>query len=363
MKLLCFTSSLGIGGAERQMSMLIELLNKKNIVPYVLTYCDPKKDYPSSARMHRYNVSLGHCKIVRNILIIFNIIRIRPDVIISYCGDPNLLALLYKFFFRKCKVIVSERNTTQEPISNKEKVLFRMYRYADEIVANSYTQGHYLKNNYPQYDNKIHVICNYTALDVFKYVDIEKRRIPRIVVPSRYHSQKNTIGFIKALYLLQNDNECPPFECYWIGQNMSGDSVSEYYKQCVELATKFGITNLTLKGYTNNIKPEIIAATIICLPSFHEGFSNTLSEALCIGRPILASNVSDNAIMVRENWNGFLFDPTNIEDMAKKIKLMLLQHDKFDEFSKRSRDLAESLFDRDRFIDAYIRLIYNQNKK
>lgn len=363
MKLLCFTSSLGTGGAERQMLMLIELLNKKDIVPYVLTYCDPQKDYPSNAKMHRYNVSLGHRKIIRNILIIFNIIRIRPDVIVSYCGDPNLLALLYKFFFRRCRVIVSERNTTQKPISRKEKNLFRMYKFADEIIANSYTQGQYLKDNYPQYCNKIHVICNYTALDKFKYVGIEKRQVSRIVVPSRYHSQKNTIGFIKALHLLQNDKECPPFECYWIGQNMSGDYVSEYYKQCVELASKLGITNLTLKGYTNNIMPEIIAATIICLPSFHEGFSNTLSEALCIGRPILASNVSDNSIMVKENWNGFLFDPTNIEEMAKKIKLMLLHHDKFDEFSKRSRDLAENLFDQDRFIEAYIRLIYNQNKR
>ena len=362
-KLLCISASLGNGGAERQMLMLIELLNKKGIIPIVLTYGDIKNDYPTDAKMERYNIcSRSSSHLWRNLKLLFCIFKIRPDIILSYWTDPNLLAAVYKFFVPSCRVVVSERHVMQKPLSRRERFLYLLYKYVDKIVSNSQSQVRELTREYPALSSKTITISNYTDITSYQpsYSPIFSHPI-KITILARYAKQKNILRFLHVVHLLNQDKDCPLFICNWYGQNKRNDVLLPYYEECVEYKEKNHLENVYLNGYERNVREIISSSDIICLPSLFEGFSNTLSEAICLGKPILASNVSDNPLLVQDGWNGYLFNPEDERNMFDVIKKMLSRPEKMLEFSKNSRRLAEKLFDEERFLNSYLNVLYGTN--
>ncbi len=54
------------------------------------------------------------------------------------------------------------------------------------------------------------------------------------------------------------------------------------------------------------------------MPSYFEGLPNAACEAISCGLPLIISDVCDNKILV-DKLNGYLFDPYNPKDIAKKI--------------------------------------------
>jgi len=66
--------------------------------------------------------------------------------------------------------------------------------------------------------------------------------------------------------------------------------------------------------------PIMKKATVMILPSWWEGSSNVLLEAVACGVPIVASRTAGNAAEILENGrHGLLVDPGNAEEMAAAI--------------------------------------------
>lgn len=122
---------------------------------------------------------------------------------------------------------------------------------------------------------------------------------------------------------------------------------------------EYGLTDtIIIKDPTREVASLIPQYDVLCLPSLHEGFSNSISEYICCGRPVICSNVSDNPVMVKEGENGFLFDPTDASDIAEAFsRFFSLTKEMRTAMGRRSREIAEALFDKERFISAYIDLI------
>ena len=356
-KLLCVSTSLGGGGAERQMLALIEGLNSKGIIPDVLNSRDRRTDYPTNAKMNRH-FAISKWRIVEKLYMLWRIYKIHPHIILSYDGGPNLIASIYKVIFHNCRVVVSERNTQMYPISFRNKILYYLYRYVDAIISNSKSQEAFLLQEYPKYKNKLCVITNYTNVNA--YIPLEKQYSSpiKIIVFARYYPQKNTLRFLDVVKMLNSDPNCPPFVCEWYGENSNGENFFEYYLECQKKRKSLNIDNVFLNGFTRDVKELLLSADVVCLPSLYEGFSNTLSEAISMGKPLLASNVCDNSVFVRDDWNGYLFDPNSIENMVYVIKKMLLNVNRYNEFGNNSRSLAVSMFDYNEFINSYLKVLF-----
>ena len=147
-------------------------------------------------------------------------------------------------------------------------------------------------------------------------------------------------------------------DCYG-SQKFSNPILQVYYDGLVSLIEKFEIGDvLRLHDSIKNVAEEMNRSDAVCLPSLHEGFSNTISEAICCGKPVICSDVADNSVMVHDGENGYLFNPLDVDGLVDAfIRFFNLSVDNKKLMGEKSREIAENLFDANVFVNAYEKLI------
>lgn len=357
-----FINSLSSGGAEHQLSLLASFLAERTFDVTIATISDTHSHYPLDKRVKQICIgSIGN-NIVKLLFIWRYFLTVKTDCIIVFCQRNSLFALPALFFRsrKKIKVICGERNLTVDEQGYIEKTLFNcLYKRADFIVPNSYSQSRYIERIAPWLKNKLVTITNYTSLEKFCYSTPPNNSPVRIGVFCRYEKQKNCIGFIDAVALAKRNSKID-FQIHWYGnRQLSNSDLQCYYRRVENRIIDNNLQDvLYLHDAVKNVAEKMFTFDAICLPSFFEGFSNTISEAICCGRPVICSDVSDNSLMVKEGVNGFLFDPKNIESMSQAITSFInLPHDTVLQMCANSRRIAEALFDKEKFINSYIDII------
>lgn len=90
-----------------------------------------------------------------------------------------------------------------------------------------------------------------------------------------------------------------------------------------EIAKKVGLgNNLRLLGYRNDISELLNIADVFVFPSYREGLSVSLMEAMASGKPIVASMIRGNVDLIDKD-GGFLFDPHSIKQCKEAIHSIL----------------------------------------
>lgn len=88
-----------------------------------------------------------------------------------------------------------------------------------------------------------------------------------------------------------------------------------------KLAKKLSIEkNVHFLGYQNNVVDLLNASDIFVLPSFREGLSRSLMEAMAIGLPCIVSNIRGNRDLIEDNVQGYLCNPCDINSFYNKIE-------------------------------------------
>lgn len=72
-------------------------------------------------------------------------------------------------------------------------------------------------------------------------------------------------------------------------------------------------------GYRTDVIDLNKQADCFILPSFKEGLSVSIIEAMACGLPIIASNIRGNIDLIEEEKNGYLFSPTDFKELSQKI--------------------------------------------
>lgn len=343
------------GGAERQLIGLAIMLKQKG---YEVEVCTYKTDnfyvemlksngiiYSSLSTDNKFKRLLGTIKQIR---------ENKSDVVISYLEQPSSFCCIAKLF-AKFKLIVSERNATQNLTRNARFRLF-LYRFADWIVPNSYTQRNFILKHCPSYKGKVRTITNYT--DVKQFIPTERHsgnKVIRFVVAARITPQKNIPLFADALSILKNEGYS--FVVDWYGNPLNKD----YGDYCKNYIQEKGVEReFAFHEATSDILKEYQTADCFILPSKYEGYPNVVCEAMACGLPVLCSNVCDNPNIVKNGVNGLLFDPNNPSDISAKMSQFLnTDINGIMAMRRKSRELSESLFSEERFINKYIEIINN----
>lgn len=80
---------------------------------------------------------------------------------------------------------------------------------------------------------------------------------------------------------------------------------------------------VTFLGFSNDIYELLFLSDIFIFPSYREGLSKSLMEAMAMGKPIIASDIRGNKDLIVDETGGLLFEPRNADQLAKYILLMM----------------------------------------
>ena len=353
-RVLLLIEALNQGGAERQLSYLASGLNEKGLDVRLITFYKGDnfyKDYLNDNGVKAECLNSDSNKLKRIIGIRKLIKKWKPDLVISFLNGANLAACIARMF-TNFNLAVSERNTTQI-LTKKEKLKFFLYRWADRIVPNSFSQAEFIEKNYPNLMPKVKVITNMIDINKFSpYQETIKNDVPEIITTARVTPQKNVLTYLEAIAELKR-RRCD-IHFNWYGRV---DDDGTYWQQIQDKIKELGISNyVTFHGPTKNILEKYHKSDIFFLPSIYEGFPNVLCEAMACGLPSIATKVCDSPrILQDERW---LVDPKDPIKMADALQNMINLSDlqKLDIVNKNRKQIME-LCSEETFIKNYLNLL------
>lgn len=127
----------------------------------------------------------------------------------------------------------------------------------------------------------------------------------------------------------------------------------------LELTDKLGITKyLLFLGTKSNINELLSGIDIFVLPSFTEGMSMALLEAMANGRSIICSNIESNAELIKHCYHGLLINPYSIESLRKAITKLIREEDTSKFLQKNAQAKAQN-FDINQIFPRILK-VYNE---
>lgn len=356
MKTVCLIPSLRLGGAERQLLLLASLLRDAGHEVEVLSY---HRDLFYSDSLSESG--LQYCLIEKKSGGTISLCRriaahlkdISCDNLIAFLPGACTKAVLVHKIYPGFRLIVSERNFSVR-LHLADLVRFLLFSQADKVVCNNYSQENLIRAHIPFLRRKVLTICNCVDLDRFAPLDCRAALHGgrQIVVTARLCPRKNAAGLIRAVSMLKNDSLIPEFRVHWYGSGNEG----RYYRKCLRMIRKASLQNVFfIHGADSDTAPIYQKADIFCLPSFYEGTSNSLAEALACGKAVAISNVGDNSRYVRDNVNGWLFNPSDPADIARALRQALLcESSRIASFGAAGRMTAEICLNPSKFIAGWL---------
>ena len=93
---------------------------------------------------------------------------------------------------------------------------------------------------------------------------------------------------------------------------------------------------------SNEVQNQMLKSKCFVLPSFSEGTPNVIKEAMACSIPVIATNISGNPELVKHGKTGLLFEPGDIETLAKHLCFAIDNPNKMKEMGKKAKDLIIS---------------------
>jgi glycosyltransferase involved in cell wall biosynthesis len=106
---------------------------------------------------------------------------------------------------------------------------------------------------------------------------------------------------------------------------IAGKSSTEFGKKIADYVKENKITNVKLVGpkYGAELRKLFMNARCIISPAqWYENMPNMVLEAMIYSKPVIASNLGSLKEIVIDNYNGLLFEPKNIDELRRKIKMI-----------------------------------------
>lgn len=235
--------------------------------------------------------------------------------------------------------------TTYHGTYNARSPLKRFYNSVmargDAVIANShFIASHVRAEHYKALAAKradishLHVIPRGVDLTVFdpartdplqvaalRSVWLDGREAPVILLPARLTPWKGQSLAVEAVARLKDrlHGPLPVLVCAGDAQGRSG-----YLDTLREQAAAAGVA-LVLPGHVSDMATAYMAADIVINPSIEpEAFGRTLTEAMAMARPVIASAHGGPLEILADDGPGWLFPPGNAEELARRMQTVLL---------------------------------------
>ncbi len=103
-------------------------------------------------------------------------------------------------------------------------------------------------------------------------------------------------------------------------------------------------------GFRTDIPKVLCCLDSLVLPSYMEAFSLTSIQAMGVGIPVIASDAGGNPEQVIPNFNGYLFETGNYDDLSKKT-IELISNEKSKTMGNNGKELVEKYLNAGRMVN------------
>lgn len=112
-------------------------------------------------------------------------------------------------------------------------------------------------------------------------------------------------------------------------------------------------------GEVEDVRGVIESAFCVVLPSFREGVSMSLLEAMAMGKPIITSNAIGCKNLLKPSYNGFICEVGNAHSLAQAMRSMrALTPKEYQRMCLNARDFVSREYNIKRIIGKYIQVIH-----
>ena len=350
-------ASLGSGGAERVVSLLANRMAVRGHQVEIICLKFNDVYYQIDPRI-KVTLAMHHTKNrFTELLWLHRYLKKKmPDVVIPFTEGVYCFTIL-SLIGTGIPVIASER-LDPTAMSTTRKILKRfLLPYADWLVV----QTRSIKEYFPKrIQKKTSIIFNPVNEEVLKSSNglqvqganaassVQSSKLNRIISIGRLYPQKNQEMMIRAFAKIAD--EFPDWQLVIYGEGPMRSSL-ELIVDSLQLRGR-----VSLPGRTEHVIEELRRSKIFCMSSDYEGMSNAMIEALCVGLPIVTTDVSGVREIVEDGINGFVV-PCREVSMFGEALMSLMSNDILREkFSKQSL-MNRDLFRIDSIIDNWEKTI------
>jgi GalNAc-alpha-(1->4)-GalNAc-alpha-(1->3)-diNAcBac-PP-undecaprenol alpha-1,4-N-acetyl-D-galactosaminyltransferase len=188
-----------------------------------------------------------------------------------------------------------------------------------------------IKSYYPKWiRRKTSVIFNPVTEKVFTLDDQEKK--DTIVSVGRLAKQKNHKMLITAFSKICKD--FPSYKMIIWGEGPLRNELETYI-------STLGLQNrILLPGRSEDVINEMNHSKLFCLTSDGEGMSNAMIEAICLGLPVITTNVSGAGELIRNGVNGYVIERGNEDKFASAMTKLLSNETLMNSMSQENKKLV-----------------------
>ncbi|MBU1131760.1 glycosyltransferase family 4 protein [Patescibacteria group bacterium] len=152
-----------------------------------------------------------------------------------------------------------------------------------------------------------------------------------IVCVSRLSAEKGIMDLLEAVRAL------PEVKLKLVGDGPMRAEVLDYLK-------KNNVKNVEYAGakFDEELKEVIRKSRFAIIPSeWYENYPLIALESMALGKPVLSAKIGGLAGMIAENFNGWFFESSDVNDLQSKLSLHYNEIERIEELGKNARRTVE----------------------
>jgi glycosyltransferase involved in cell wall biosynthesis len=165
---------------------------------------------------------------------------------------------------------------------------------------------------------------------------------PVVMFAARMLWDKGVGDFVEAARILKSDGVQARFVL--VGDTYA-DNPSAVSTQQLTVWSQEGVVEWW--GWHDNMERILPLASIVCLPTYHEGAPRILIEASASGRPIVSTNIPGCREIVQEGVNGLMVHPRNPKMLAHALRKLIDNPEERYRMGREGRRIVEDRFSDD----------------
>lgn len=172
------------------------------------------------------------------------------------------------------------------------------------------------------------------------------------IYAGRLAAEKNIITLLRAWEDAKKESRFAASQLILLGGGK--DQPYSVETELRQFAGNRGLSGVVFQGTRTDVIEFLQAADCFILPSYWEGMSNALLEAMACGIPAIASDVEGNRALIEQDQSGYLFPATDHKKLAFCLLKMALDANLRENMGRRARQIAIEKFSLSKITDEII---------